>query len=154
MAVIANPSLVVVCEISSSTTSREVRGARQLMEIKEKSRCSILFQGHGGRWVMHHRDGQLFFIGQLLQFLLPQAVLHPIGTAPIRSDQQLRLAGIERLATGLSPASDTLHRELGRLVVNAHIHEATFPGQFQFAHTNCYRVQRYRYPLLFSEQSE
>jgi hypothetical protein len=35
---------VVVCEMSSRTTSRDVSGlARQLIEMKEKSRCSLLF---------------------------------------------------------------------------------------------------------------
>src|SRR6266700_1237722 len=49
MAVTCNPSLVVVWEISSITVSREAKGlARQLMEMKEKSRCSILFHSRSG----------------------------------------------------------------------------------------------------------
>src|SRR5271155_526195 len=49
-----NPCLVVVWLRSSIIVSRDVKGfARQLMEIKEKSLCSILFHllVAGGRWV-------------------------------------------------------------------------------------------------------
>jgi hypothetical protein len=38
IAVTVSPDFVVVCEISSNMTAKEVKGfARQLMEIKEKS---------------------------------------------------------------------------------------------------------------------
>src|ERR1700739_1218688 len=54
MEVTASPALVFVCDKSSIMVSSEVRGvARQLMEMKENSRCSIGFHllVAGGRWV-------------------------------------------------------------------------------------------------------
>src|ERR1700751_1091542 len=54
MADTVSPSLVLVCDKSSLMVSSEVSGvARQLMEMKENSRCSIGFHllVAGGRWV-------------------------------------------------------------------------------------------------------
>ena len=47
------------------------------MEMKENKRCSIVFQGHGSRWIMGDGNGKLFFVGKFLQLLFPQAVLTP-----------------------------------------------------------------------------
>ena len=51
-----------------------------------------------GRWIMRNRDGQLFFIGQLLELFLLETVSGPIGAAPIGSNEQLLLAGIQLFA--------------------------------------------------------
>src|SRR6266566_7639818 len=73
----------------------------------------------GGWRIMSDGDRQLLFIGQVLQLLLPEPVFHPIGTAAISRDQHLLVIGIEGLATALPPPSETLHRELGGLMINA-----------------------------------
>ena len=89
------------------------------MEMKEKRRCSILFQGHGGRRIVHDRDPQVFFIGQLLELFLPQAAFCPIGATRISGDEYLRLMRIELLAAGMPPPPHALYRELGGLMVDA-----------------------------------
>src|SRR6266566_4063917 len=120
MAVTCNPSLVVVWEISSMTASSFVSGlARQLMEMKEKSRCSILFQGHGSGRIMSHGDREVFFIGQRLEGFLPQFVSHAIATSPIGSDQEFVSLGIKSFAKVLPPPPDTLHSELRCLMIDA-----------------------------------
>jgi len=50
---------------------------------------------------MRYGDGELFFIGQGLQGLLPQFVAHAIAASSIRSDQQVMRLRIEPFAVVL-----------------------------------------------------
>ena len=73
---------------------------------------------------MGYGDRELFFIRQDLQGFLPQLVAHAEAASPISRDQQFVRLGIEPFAARLPPPSDTLHRKLRRLVIDADIHEA------------------------------
>jgi hypothetical protein len=73
---------------------------------------------------MGHGDREVFFIRQGLQGLLPPFIAHPIAASPISRDQQFVRLGIEPFAARLPPPSDTLYRKLGRLMIDADIHEA------------------------------
>jgi hypothetical protein len=79
----------------------------------------------GRRRIMCHRDRELFLIGKILQFLLPETISDPVGTAPIGGDEQFALAGIERFARLVPPSPDTLHRTFSRVMIDAHVDEAT-----------------------------
>jgi hypothetical protein len=68
------------------------------MEMKENKRCSIVFQGHGRRWIMGDGNGKLFFVGKFLQLLFPQAVPYPIRPTSIGGDEQMLFVGIERFS--------------------------------------------------------
>ncbi len=68
---------------------------------------------------MYDTDSKLFFIGELLQHLFPQAISDAARAAPIRSDKDLLFARIERLSPLLPPPSDTLHGKFGCLMINA-----------------------------------
>src|SRR6266568_5531356 len=96
---------------------------------KRKESMLNLVPFAGSRRVMNNGDPQLFFIGQVLQLLLPQAVLHPIGPTPIGGDQYLLLLGIEGFATGVPPSSDALHGELSGLMIDADIDKAPLVDQ-------------------------
>ena len=76
------------------------------------------------RRIMRDRDRELFFIGQGLQGLLPQLVTHAIAASSISGDEQFVRLRIQLFAALLPPPPDTLHRELRRLMIDAHIHEA------------------------------
>jgi hypothetical protein len=78
----------------------------------------------GGRRIMRHGDAELFFIGQGLQGLLPQLVAYAIAASPISGDQEFGCLRIQPFAAAFPPPPDTLHRELRRFVVDAHIHKA------------------------------
>ena len=79
--------------------------------------------------IMRDRDRELFFIGQGLQSLLPQLVAHAIAAPTVGCDQQFGCLRIESFAAALPPSPDALHRELRRLMIDAHIHEALLMHQ-------------------------
>src|SRR5437764_12187968 len=78
---------------------------------------------------MRHRDGELFFISECLQLLLPQAISDSVRTTPIRCNQEPSLPWIECFAPLLPPASDAFHRKLRRVMINAHIDEPVIVNQ-------------------------
>src|SRR5258708_16834731 len=47
-----------------------------------------------------------------------------VGAPSISGDEQLGLLGVQAFAMLVSSATDTLHRELRRVMVNAHVHKA------------------------------
>src|SRR6266568_6285674 len=83
----------------------------------------------GRRRIMGHRDREVFLIGKLLQFLLPETISDPVGTAPIGGDEQFALAGVERFARLVPPSPDTLHRKFSRVMIDAHVDEPTVVDQ-------------------------
>lgn len=83
-----------------------------------------------GSWrIMRDGDRQLLFIGQVLQLFLPESVFDAVGTASISGDEQFALFWIENGPHFVPPSPDALHRELGGLMVNAHIHKASVVDQ-------------------------
>src|SRR5437588_7767935 len=52
----------------------------------------------GRRWIMRDRDRELFFIGQILELFLPQAVSRPVGAATICGDKHVVSASIKLFA--------------------------------------------------------
>src|SRR5713226_7035379 len=113
---------------------------RQLMEMEEKSRCSILFHLTGCWRQMADGNGQTGLRGKLLQLYLPQSAASPIGTASISKDEQLVAAGIESLSPALPPPSDAFHGKLGGLMVNAHIDKPAVMDQIIDAIRNRFPV--------------
>src|SRR5260370_22030631 len=87
----------------------------------------------GGRRIMRHGDRKLFFSGQGLQGLLPQLVAYAIAASPISGDQEFGCLRIQLFAAALPPPPDTLHRELRRLMIDAHVHEALVVDQVIYA---------------------
>ena len=85
------------------------------------------------RGIMHDRDRQLFFIGQVLKLFLPQPLSHPIGAATIGGDQQFLLAWIKRFAGVMPPSSETLDGELSGVMINASIDKAVCVDQIRDA---------------------
>ena len=96
--------------------------------MKANSRCSILFHllVPGGRW--QTVIGNPEFVGQHLQFALPQAQTHAVAAAAIGGDQQPRRGGIAGCAELLPPAPDALDGERRRVVVDADIDPAGVGG--------------------------
>ena len=68
-------------------------------------------------------------IGQALQLQLPEPYAVAIGAPAIGADQQSGCLRIGRLPHPLPPATDTLHRELCCLMIDADIHEALILDQ-------------------------
>src|SRR5581483_3454795 len=83
----------------------------------------------GRRRIMHDRDRHLLFIGQVLQFLLPETIADPIGTASIGANEQFARFWRELLARLLPPSSDAFPSKFRRVKIVAHIHKATMMSQ-------------------------
>jgi hypothetical protein len=83
----------------------------------------------GSWWIMGDSNGNLFFIGQVLQLLLPQSVSHPIGPTSISGDEELLFVGIERFCRPLPPPSDTLDCKFSRVVVQANVDKSLVMDQ-------------------------
>ena len=75
----------------------------------------------GSWWIMGDGNENLFFIGQVLQLLVPQSVSHPIGPTSISGDEELLFVRIERFCRLLLPPSDTLDRKFSRVMVEANV---------------------------------
>ena len=92
--------------------------------MKANRRCSILFHllVPGGRWQTADGDRYPEFVGQDLQFSLPQAETHPVAAAAIRGDQQPRRGGIADCAELTPPAPDALGGEDRCVVTDAEKH--------------------------------
>src|SRR3989442_708900 len=69
-------------------------------------------------------DRHLQFIGKLLQGNFPQPGATPIAAPTICGNQQFLGMRVALLAHVEPPPPDRLHRELGRIVINPHIHPA------------------------------
>src|ERR1700736_4820215 len=104
--------------------------------MKEKRRCSIFFHfgGAGGQVVDH--DVEADFVGQLLQFAFPQPYPRAVAAAApslrwgrLGGDQQSSGVGIARPPDGLPPLADAVHREGGRIMVNADTDPSGIRGQ-------------------------
>ncbi len=83
--------------------------------------------GGPGR-IMRHGNGQIEFVGQLLQAEFPQPTPIAIGSTAIRLNQQFLLAGIVVLSTVQPPGTNRRHRKRRGLVRPAHDHIAFIPG--------------------------
>src|SRR5258706_1844668 len=75
----------------------------------------------GGRRIMSHRDREVFFIGKFLEFFLPEPISYPIGATSISCDQEFVVIGIQCFTAPLPPPSDTFHRKLGSIMIDAHV---------------------------------
>ena len=73
-------------------------------------------------------DGHAEFVGQRLQFALPQPHASAIAAATISSDQQAAGFGITRPPHGLPPAPDGVDREARGVVVDADTDPAGIAG--------------------------
>ena len=65
---------------------------------------------------------QAEFVGQHLQFALPQAYSAAIAAPAVGSDQQTAGLRIADAAHALPPAADRIHGEAGGIVVDADTH--------------------------------
>src|SRR6266702_121256 len=83
----------------------------------------------GRWWIMSDGNGNVFFIGKVLQFLLPQSVSHGIGATPISGDEKLLFVWIECFPRLLPPPSDTLDRKFSRVMVKADVDKSVIMGQ-------------------------
>jgi hypothetical protein len=77
------------------------------------------------------------FVGQHLQFTLPQAHTRTVAAAAIRSDQQPRRGGIAGCAELVPPAPDALDGEAGGVVVDAEIDPSGVGGDVLDAIRHC-----------------
>ena len=65
-------------------------------------------------------DGEAKFVGQTLQFSLPQPNPCAVAAAAIGGDQQAACVGVSLASHGLPPASDGMNGEACRVVIDAH----------------------------------
>src|ERR1700676_1387492 len=74
----------------------------------------------GSRRQMTDGDGEAEFVGQTLQFSLPQPNPCAVAATAIGGDQQAACVGVSLASHGLPPASDGMNREACRVVIDAH----------------------------------
>jgi len=74
-------------------------------------------------------DVKAEFVGQLLEFAFPQPDPRAVAAPAIGGDQQSGCLGIARPTDGEPPLADTVHREGGRVMVDADTHPPGVRGQ-------------------------
>ena len=115
----------VVAPISWTMTSWLISGLpRQFWVMKAKSRCSMRFHllVPGGWWAtVMDRSG---FVGEGLQFALPQANASAVAATAIGGDQEAGRAGIAAFPQGAPPAPDALDGEGCGIVIDTDIDPA------------------------------
>ena len=87
----------------------------------------VPFAGPGRE--MRHGDLQPCFVGELLDFRLPQSDPMPVATAAIRRDHQSPCFRIDAPTHLQIPATDALHCELRRIMVDADVDPAHVRGK-------------------------
>jgi hypothetical protein len=87
---------------------------------------AVPFTGAG--WQMVHGDGDPKFIGQHLQFPLPQAHAVAIAAATVGIDQKSLGGGIARCAEHVPPAPYARHRERGGVVADPEVDPSIIGG--------------------------
>jgi len=92
----------------------------QVVGNERKQAVFDLIPFAGGRRVMHHGDGELFFFSQVLQFLLPQAISDAVGPTPI---DRISSACLLHLPNGI-PSHDTFGHVFS--LINPEQYEASF----------------------------
>src|ERR1700757_133856 len=104
--------------------------ARQFWLMKEKRRCSILFHllVPGGRWLttMSRPSSLASFCNSRFHSRTREPLLPPPA---IGGDQQSAGVGVARPPDGLPPLADAVHREGGRIMVNADTDPSGIRGQ-------------------------
>src|SRR6266404_9211414 len=97
--------------------------------MKEKRRCSILFHllVPGGRWLttMSRPSSLASFCNSRFH----SRTREPVAAAAIGGDQQSSGVGVARPPDGLPPLADAVHREGGRIMVNADTDPSGIRGQ-------------------------
>src|SRR5216684_4501163 len=88
----------------------------------------ILSLAGAGRQVVDH-DVEAEFVGQLLQFAFPQPYPRAVAAPAVGGDQQSGGVGVARPPDGLPPLADAVHREGGRIMVNADTDPSGIRGQ-------------------------
>lgn len=83
----------------------------------------IPFRGTG--WIVRHRNGQVEFIGELLQVPLPEPTMIAIRTAAIGEDEYFRLAAMV-LPTYLQPPTTNGSHGEGRGFMGRARHDIAF----------------------------
>src|SRR5260370_42142520 len=77
---------------------------------------------------MTNRDGDAEFVGEGLEFALPQPHAGAIAAAAVGGDQQAARFGIARTSHSLPPATDGVDGEAGGVVVDADAYPAGVAG--------------------------
>src|SRR5246127_2157700 len=106
--------------------------------MKEKRRGSTLFHllvpgGRGVTTVSRARsfaqDAGAGSVAHLLQFAFPRPSPGAVAAAAVGGDQQSSGAGVARPPDDLPPLADAVHREGGRIMVNADTEPSGIRGQ-------------------------
>src|SRR6476620_10317894 len=114
------PVSVVVAAMSSTTVRKLRRGLpRQLMLMKEKSRCSILFHllVPGGKW--HTVIGNLSSSASFCSSDFPQTDAIAVRSTAVSGHQQTFGFRITFLSHGLPPAANGVDRTGGGVVIRS-----------------------------------
>src|ERR1700752_584820 len=115
-------------QLDDDAISDEWFGAPVLADEGEEAVLDLVPLAGAGRQVANY-DVEAEFVGQLLQFAFPQPYPRAVAAAAIGGDQQSAGVGVTRPADGLPPLADAVHREGGRVVVNADTHPSAIGGQ-------------------------
>ncbi len=102
---------------------------RQLMLMKEKRRCSILFHllVPGGKW--QTRIARPVWSASCCSSVFQRRVRLPFGAAAVGSDRQGGGVRVALCAELLPPAADRLDGELGGVVVDPDVDPADVVGE-------------------------
>src|SRR5271157_1470897 len=115
-------------QLDDHAITDEWLGAPVLADEGEQAVLDLVPLAGAGRQVADH-DVEAELIGQLLQFAFPQPYPRAVAAAAIGGDQQSAGVRVTRPTDGLPPLADTVHREGGRVVVNAYTHPSRIRGQ-------------------------
>jgi len=98
----------------------------------------------GPRWKVAHMDGHPQAYSQLLQGHLPQAAPAAGAATPVDLDQPFLCPWVSFGTHLLPPSADGLHRELRRIVIDAHAHPALVLAQLEHPIGNDFAQMRVR----------
>src|SRR3984893_12944712 len=115
-------------QLDDDAIADEWFGAPVLADEGEEAVLDLVPLAGAGRQVVDH-DVEAEFVGQLLQFAFPQPYPRAVAAAAIGGDQQSSGVGVARPPDGLPPLADAVHREGGRIMVDADTDPSGIRGQ-------------------------
>src|SRR5437868_758086 len=105
-------------QLDDDAITDEWLGTPVLADETEEAVLDFVPLAGAGRQVADH-DVDAELVGQLLQFAFPQPHPRAVAAAAIGGDEQTARLGITRPTDGKPPLADGVHRESGRVMVDA-----------------------------------